>query len=299
MKPKQRELLPLFAESINKPHPTLVDDDALIEDLLETKRVDPTSYSGKMSHDSEDSKSGDTSETADQDNNKSSSHQESIYMMDALERLANALREEHEEHSLRKNAKLGHTKMKVGISSFNENGPSTNEKVRSEVDEEPRSSSCVDESRGECSGVSSDKDQAKIKDDDVVESRQREKEMREGSLLNSQEDRADVDAVKIKDDISTTTPRATEKATGNDLVSNTRTATSSDRSKTKHENPGEHRAHALESLLELCARLLKEHKFDELSGVLKAFGEDAVSSRETAIWLTKSLMNAQNQAENS
>lgn len=46
------------------------------------------------------------------------------------------------------------------------------------------------------------------------------------------------------------------------------------------------RADALESLL--------EDKFDELSGLLKPFGEDAVSvsSRHTAIWLTKSLMDA-------
>ncbi|QCE05234.1 protein kinase [Vigna unguiculata] len=55
------------------------------------------------------------------------------------------------------------------------------------------------------------------------------------------------------------------------------------------------RADALESLLELCAQLLQQGNLEELAAVLRPFGEDAVSvsSRETAILLTKSLMATQ------
>ncbi|CAI9768638.1 unnamed protein product [Fraxinus pennsylvanica] len=62
--------------------------------------------------------------------------------------------------------------------------------------------------------------------------------------------------------------------------------------------PSEEKAEAMETLLELCAQLLKRERFEELAGVLRPFGEDeAVSSRETAIWLTKGLMNIQRQGE--
>lgn len=62
----------------------------------------------------------------------------------------------------------------------------------------------------------------------------------------------------------------------------------------KMGSAGDEKAEAMESLLELCAQLLKRERFEELAGVLKPFGEEeVVSSRETAIWLTKGLMNIQ------
>ncbi|ESQ48809.1 hypothetical protein EUTSA_v10020364mg [Eutrema salsugineum] len=53
------------------------------------------------------------------------------------------------------------------------------------------------------------------------------------------------------------------------------------------------RADALECLLEKCAGLVKQEKYEELAGLLTPFGEDGISARDTAIWFAKTLLSSE------
>ncbi|KAJ6408195.1 hypothetical protein OIU84_011495 [Salix udensis] len=100
------------------------------------------------------------------------------------------------------------------------------------------------------------------------------------------------DVLPCKDEIQTKTGNTncsmdTEKddihAMTNAQLLSTLAALTGDEAKSEWENPSQQRADALESLLELCARLLKQEKIDELAGVLKPFGEEMNDTREAPI----------------
>lgn len=283
---KQRDLLPFFEKNSVSQYTNSLYGIALIEDKLETKRVDPTSYDGKISHDSEYSESGATTcETAgcnggdDQENFYSSPSHKEMLPFDNL----------CEEHNFTpKNAE-----------KFEDTVLESRTTTDVELISSPRA---VAESETEangafvkkCSNVAMpdclfDTNAMPIFKDNKPRTYSPKEETENDLPAENSETQPATDTRAIKELIlreptetdNGDTRVASQEPTDDSSSNNNSAVLARDETRTVFENPGLQRADALESLLELCAHLLKQDNIDELSGVLKPFGEDAVSSRET------------------